>query len=278
MSVYYDAGLIGDYFDNYGEREWARLDANVESRISFLLHRALLEEFVRAGDEVLEAGAGPGRFTIELAKLGARITVGDISTVQLELNRTRVEAAGQIAGAVVARKVLDIVDLSEFADETFDAVVAYGGPLSYVFERADDALGSLLRVTKPGGHVLLSVMSLMGATRKFLPGVMRWARERSLEDVEQVIATGDQSGEFGAGHVCHMYRWAEFEALLRRHSCTIVAASAANFLSVNHDDALSEIEADPVLWEKFLGWERDACRQPGALDGGTHIIAVVRRT
>jgi hypothetical protein len=75
-----------------------------------------------------------------------------------------------------------------------------------------------------------------------------------------------------------MYRWAEFEALLRRHSCTIVAASAANFLSVNQHEALSEIEADPVLWEKFFNWERDACRQPGALDGGTHIIAVVRRT
>jgi SAM-dependent methyltransferase len=277
MNVFYDAGLVGGYFDNYGEREWARLDANAESRVSFHLHRALLEKFVAAGAEVLEAGAGPGRFTIELAKLGARITVGDLSAVQLEFNRAQVAAAGH-AESVVARKVLDIVDLSEFAAETFDAVVAYGGPLSYVLERADDALGELLRVVKRRGHVLLSVMSLMGATRKFLPGVVRWARERSLEEVEHVIGTGDQVGEIGAGHVCHMYRWAELEALLRRHSCTIVAASAANFLSVNHHDALKEIEADPVLWEKFLGWEMDACRQPGALDGGTHIIAVVRRT
>ncbi|MCA1566413.1 MAG: methyltransferase domain-containing protein [Acidobacteria bacterium] len=277
MNVFYDAGLIGDYFDNYGEREWARLDADMESRVSFHLHRAFLEKFVAAGAEVLEAGAGPGRFTIELAKLGARVTVGDLSAVQLEFNRARVAAAGH-ADSVVARKVLDIVDLSEFAAETFDAVVAYGGPLSYVLERADDALGELLRVVKRRGHVLLSVMSLFGATRKYLPGVVRWARDRSLEEVEHVIGTGDQVGEIGAGHVCHMYRWVELEALLRRHSCTIVAASAANFLSVNHHDALTEIEADPALWEKFLGWELDACRQPGALDGGTHIIAVVRRT
>ncbi|MDQ1558455.1 MAG: hypothetical protein QOD32_1515 [Pyrinomonadaceae bacterium] len=277
MNVRYDAGLIGDYFNNYGEREWQRLEADVESRVSFYLHREFLEEYIGTGAEVLEAGAGAGRFTIELAKLGARVTVGDLSAVQLELNRVRVEAAGH-AGAVVARKVLDIVDLSEFAPATFDAVVAYGGPLSYVLERADDALGELLRVVKPRGHLLLSVMSLVGATRKYVPTIIGWARERSLEEVEYVIRTGDQVGEIGAGHVCHMYRWAEFEALLRRHSCTIVAASAANFLSVNQHDALSEIEADPVLWEKFLGWERDACRQPGALDGGTHIIAVVRRT
>lgn len=277
MSAYYDAGVIGAYFDNYGEREWARLDADVENRVSFHLHRAFLEKFVGAGDEVLEAGAGPGRFTIELAKLGARVTAGDLSAVQLELNRARVAEAGH-ADAVVARKILDIVDLSEFAAGTFDAVVAYGGPLSYVLERADDALGELLRVVKPHGHVLLSVMSLMGATRKYLPGVVKWARERDLEEVEHVMRTGDQVGEIGAGHICHMYRWAELEALLRRHSCTIVAASAANFLSVNQHDALAEIETDPALWEKFLGWEQDACRQPGALDGGTHIICVVRRT
>ncbi|HLL70063.1 MAG TPA: class I SAM-dependent methyltransferase [Pyrinomonadaceae bacterium] len=277
MDVHYDAEYIGDYFDNYGEREWARLEADAESRVSFHLHRAFLEEYVRAGDEVLEAGAGPGRFTIELARLGARVTVGDLSPVQLESNRARVEAAGH-KGAVVARKVLDIVNLSEFAPETFDAVVAYGGPLSYVLERADDALAELLRVTKPQGHVLLSVMSLTGATRKYLPGILKWARERSLEEVEYVLGTGDQVGEIGAGHVCHMYRWAEFEALLKRHSCTIVAASAANFLSLNHGEALRETESDPVLWEKFLRWEMEACRQPGALDGGTHIIAVVRRT
>jgi ubiquinone/menaquinone biosynthesis C-methylase UbiE len=277
MSVNYDAGYIGDFFDNYGEREWARLDSDAESRVSFYLHRAFLEEYVRAGEEVLEVGAGPGRFTIELARLGARVTVGDLSNVQLELNRARVEAAGHDS-AVVARKVLDIVNLSGLASETFDAVVAYGGPLSYVLERADDALAELLRVTKPRGYVLLSVMSLTGATRKFLPGILKWARERSLEEVEYVLRTGDQVGEIGAGHVCHMYRWAEFEALLKRHSCTIVAASAANFLSVNHDEALRETQSDPVLWEKFLAWEREACRQPGALDGGTHIIAVVRRT
>src|SRR3712207_6669000 len=102
MSVQYDAGLVGDYFDRHGEREWARLDADVESRVSFQLHRAFLEEFIGAGAEVLEAGAGPGRFTIELAKLGARVTVGDLSAVQLELNRARVEAAGH-ACAIVAR-------------------------------------------------------------------------------------------------------------------------------------------------------------------------------
>src|SRR5205085_275968 len=125
---------------------------------------------------------------------GAQVTVGDVSEVQLALNRERVAAAG-CETAVCARLVLDIVDLSDLPSERFDAVVAYGGPLSYVMERADEALAELLRVTRRGGHVLLSVMSLVGATHKFAGSCVKWARERSLADVEHVIHTGDQTGE-----------------------------------------------------------------------------------
>lgn len=276
MSARYDFQHISRFFDEYGEREWERLEANAESRASFHLHRLYLERYVKAGDEVLEAGAGPGRFTIELGRVGARVTVGDVSRVQLEENERRVSAAG-FAGSVTTRKLLDIVDLSEFASETFDATVAYGGPLSYVLERADEALDELLRVTKRGGHVLLSVMSLVGATRKFLPGLITWAKERDLAEIENVIRTGDQTGAISANHHCHMYRWSELKAMLERHACRIVAASAANYLSVNYDEALQQIVDDPAWWPIFLRWEEEFSREPGAIDGGTHIIAVVER-
>lgn len=277
MSARYDYDHISRFFDDYGEREWQRLEADAEARVSFHMHRRYLEQYVRAGDRVLEAGAGPGRFTIELARLGARITVGDASRVQLELNREKVGEAG-CEGSVVGREVLDIVDLSAFAPEQFDAVVCYGGPLSYVLERAGEALDELLRVTKRGGHVLLSVMSLAGATRKYFPGVVKWARERSLEEVRTIIETGDQTGAISANHHCHMYRWSELRALLEGRGCQIVAASAANYLSVNQQEVLQQVSADPSMWQLFLEWEEGFCREPGAIDSGTHIIAVVRRT
>ena len=44
--------------------------------------------------------------------------------------------------------------------ESFDAVVAYGGPLSYVFERLPRALAEVLRVLKPHGLFLTSAMCL----------------------------------------------------------------------------------------------------------------------
>ncbi|HYP54661.1 MAG TPA: class I SAM-dependent methyltransferase, partial [Pyrinomonadaceae bacterium] len=236
-----------------------------------------LERFVQSGDNVLEVGAGPGRFTIELARLGARVTVGDASRVQLELNERKVREAG-FEDSVAARSQLDILDLGAFESETFDAAVAYGGPVSYVMERADEAVAELLRVVRRGGRVLLSVMSLVGAARKYSATTVKWARERSLDEVEELLRTGDQTGAISANHYCHMFRWSELEAMLERHECRVVAASAANWLSVNQQEALQEIVDDPAMWQTFLRWEEEFCREPGALDGGTHIIVVLEKT
>jgi SAM-dependent methyltransferase len=143
-TVGYDAAHIARFFDAYGEREWERerFERSPADRIGLEIHTRTLVEFVRPGDRVLDVGAGPGRFTIELARLGATVVVGDISAEQLRLNEQRVSEAG-FASGVEERHVLDITDLSRFADASFDVVVCYGGPLSYVWEKADVAVRAL---------------------------------------------------------------------------------------------------------------------------------------
>ena len=264
--VPYDPEYIARYFDEYGEKEWERFDATPMDRVGLEVHLRLLREHIRKGDRVLDAGAGPGRFTLELSRLGATVVAGDISSRQLELHA---EKTTSVEHSIEERIELDIVDLGCFQDESFDAVVCFGGPLSYVLGEADRALAELLRVTKPGGLVLFSVMSLLGAARAFFEG---WSEQIDefgwTRAVTDIFETGDLPGDVNNGHVCRLYRWSDLEALLAGHPCRIVTASAANFLSVNND-----------LWDdRFLDVEVAVCREPGALDGGTHILAVVERT
>src|SRR5439155_17362717 len=63
---------LRELFDEVGEGEWRRLDADARSRASLEIHRRFLARFLSPGMRVLEVGAGPGRFTVELAKLGCR--------------------------------------------------------------------------------------------------------------------------------------------------------------------------------------------------------------
>jgi SAM-dependent methyltransferase len=264
----YDREQVARFFDEYGEKEWERLDARPMDRVNFEVHRRLLQEHVGRGDRVLEIGAGPGRFTLELARLGARILVGDISPRQLELHREKTAA---VEDAVENRLLLDVVDLSELPDGSFHVTVCYGGPLSYVLDRADDAVAELLRVTRPGGRVLLSVMSLLGAARAFFEFFPELIAEHGwTKSVAEVFATGVLTAEINNGHVLRMYRWRELETLLGRHPCRLLAASASNYLVIGNDEAFA-------LDDRWLEVELAACREPGALDAGTHILAAVER-
>ncbi len=278
MGYTYNADYIRAYYDAYAEREWARFDetASPVHRVSYHVHRTYLDRYVHFGDRVLEVGAGPGRFTVDLARLGATIAVGDLSPRQLALNRSHVAEAGCVE-SVESWDEVDVCNLSRFADGTFDVTVCYGGPLSYVFDNVDVALGELPRVTREGGHVLLSVMSLVGSTEAFLGSVVDIARERGLDVARSVIDTGDLDARVQEGHFCRMYRWSRLESLLIAHPCVVVAASASSCLSTAREDVAHQIAADPNLWATFLAWEVDVCAEPGARDAGTHIIAVVRK-
>ena len=264
----YDRDQIARFFDEYGEQEWERLVSTPRDRVAFEIHRRLLAESVRAGERVLEVGAGPGRFTLELARLGARVVATDISPGQLALHR---EKTATVEQAIEERSLADVVDLSRFADGSFDVAVAYGGPVSYVVERADDAVAELLRVTRRGGRVLITFMSLLGAVRiflRFFPELIgRFGWERAVSDV---LTTGVLDAELNNGHVMRMYRWREVEELVGRHPCRLVAASAANFISADNPEAFTDDD-------RWLEVEVAACREPGALDGGTHIVVALER-
>jgi SAM-dependent methyltransferase len=265
---------VRDYFDALGEGEWDRLAQSPAARVSLELHRRFLTRFIRPGWRVLEIGAGPGRFTIELAALGATAVVSDISPVQLELNRANVAAAG-CEQAVEDRRLLDARDLSRYADGAFDGTLAYGGPISYAFDQAETALAECLRVTRPGGVLLASVMASIGSSRYFLPGVAEEINTFGIDAIETVIRTGDVRLTQAGVHVCRMFRWREVAAMIAAQPGHLLAASASNALSLGDPATLDRLAADPGLWPRLLDWEEELAQEPGMLDGGTHILFAV---
>jgi SAM-dependent methyltransferase len=265
----YDPQRIAGFFDEYGEREWKRFEDGRNTRASLEVHVHYLRRFVGEGDLVLDVGAGPGRFTVELARLGAVVVVADLSPGQLELNRERLEAEG-LEDRVRDRIVADVTDLSRFSDGTFDAVVCYGGPVSYAVDRADDALVELVRVAKPNGHVLVSVMSLVGAVSHYLGVLLDLVRRDGVALTDEIVRTGVLPQKPDYGHLdMRLFRWREFEALLERHG-TIVAAAAAGLLKIDEPQ-------EPHLRDLLIRLELDLGAEPGAIDGGEHMLAVLRK-
>jgi SAM-dependent methyltransferase len=250
------------FYDAYGEREWTRFEDGTTPSSSLAAHVAELRRFVRPGDRVLDAGCGPGRFTIELARLGARVVAADLSPGQLELHARH---TSEVDDAVESRVVADVTALP-FGDDEFDATVCFGGALSYVLDEASRAAAELARVTRPGGHVLVSVMSLVGTTLAVPGGVPELVALVGERVVRRVTATGCLGPEQMNGHLAmRMFRARELVALLEPHGRVVARRAAGIFRR-------GETGCDRALLDEL---ELDLGAEPGAVDAGHHIVAVL---
>lgn len=253
----WDPATVAQFFDEYGEREWTRFEDGRTPLPSVATHTRMLERYVRDGDRALDAGCGPGRFTLELQRLGATVTALDISPGQLELLRQRVPE--------VEAHVGDVTDLSDFGDDTFDVTVCYGGPLSYLLDRAPAAVAELARVTKPGGHLLVSVMSLGGAAVHYASMIADLVERDGPEQSLDVIRSQILPRKPDYGHLAmKLYRWSDVEALLSPHGEVVDGAAAGVMPHVAGAGAWLD-EFDAALAD-----------DPAMRGCGDHIIGVLR--
>jgi ubiquinone/menaquinone biosynthesis C-methylase UbiE len=103
---------------------------------------------LRAGDAFLDVAAGPGGLSLPAARLGAKVLATDWSPKMIEHFNARVAAEGLDAeGRVMDCHTLDL------PDESYDVTGSLFGVM-LVPDQAQ-ALLEMVRVTRPGGRVLL---------------------------------------------------------------------------------------------------------------------------
>ena len=125
-------------------------------------------------------------------------------------------------------------------------------------------------------------MSSLGTWQLFIDQVFIEIEKLGLKRVQKLFEDGNVTGKLAGekGHHSHMYRWSELQTLLQKHPCEIVEASACAHLSnsLHIEEKLREAMKKPEVWEAFLRWELEFCKEPGAIDGGTHMIVVLKNS
>ena len=274
----YQPQAVRAYFDTYGTREWERLERTLQGRIKYTIHRHFLDEYVPDGGRVLDVGCGPGRFALDLARRGARLTLADISQTQLDLAHAQLEAAGLLE-KVEAFHRMDMVDMHELGDESYADVVCYGSALSYTYDRYETALNELVRVLQPGGSLLISVGSLYGTLRLVGPydGLAFLEHTDAHIDWQAVLS--------GAGAVCTRPGSDEFHQplalftsdglrkALEKAGLQVVVMAAANPV-VSEGAQIPGIESSAQAAAALTALELVLCTQPGLVDTGEHLLAV----
>ncbi len=155
---------IRRFYQISAQREWERLEHPTQGALEFAVNKAWIARFLPApGARVLDIGGGPGRYSMWLAEQGYRVTLADLSPDLLAVAREKAAEAGVKLEAVVEANA---IDLHQFAEDSFDAVLCLG-PLYHLLDEEDRkaTANELYRVLKPGGPVFVAFLNRLQALR-----------------------------------------------------------------------------------------------------------------
>ncbi len=159
---------------------WDRIaeqfDRYVTSATLSLGEKALKVADLRRGDRFLDVAAGSGALSIPAARLGADVVAADIAPTMIERLTVR---AGEEGLSNLDARIMDGYDL-DLDDDSFDIAGSQNGVS--LFPDLDRGLGEMVRVTKPGGRVLIVAFGpieeaefltfFLGALQASVPGFM----------------------------------------------------------------------------------------------------------
>ena len=184
-----------------------------------------------------------------------------------------------VVDSVHQYRVLDLIDLSDLKEGSFDAVVRIGGPLSYLLDKAPIALQQIIQVLKPGGIAILGVMSLINTVVRFM-GYVRSEKETiGLDNMRWMLETGHQDREHNPAteHYCHMMTSQDVDELLLNAGVDVLERRSPGLLGMAGEETLNDVYEDAELWDLLVERELAWSKLPGTLDLGDNILYVIRK-
>jgi SAM-dependent methyltransferase len=243
-------------------------------RIEYMITTHFLNRYLPESGLILDAGSGPGRYALDLARKGYRVVIFDLLDEMLLLGQQKVDEAN------LHEKVMpvegNIVSLP-YPENRFDAVICLGAPLSHITDSQarSRAIIELARVVKQGGHVFLTGMARLACYR----GAAFWLKQHP-EFFEQIITTDYRtSGIMDGSQVWYNFTPGELEGLAEVAGLQVIdrvgCEGLANHLPVEN---LEQIEADARYWPAWKEIVLETANEPSIIGISNHLLVVARKT
>ena len=257
--------MVRDFYEQVNED--ARLERSRHGQLEYFITMNYIHKFLKAGDKVLEIGAGTGRYSIALAREGYQVSA--VELVESNLDVLKANAKG-LSNIEAFRG--DALDLSRFRGDTFDVTLVFG-PMYHLYEAQDHhrALDEAIRVTKQGGVILAAFLSAHAIIctnylYSWLPTVHgleeNFDKDYNVRHFKEQLFTGFD--------IC------EFEALFSGKKVSYITTVAAdNVLEIaERRDDFSMSDED---FRAFADYQLHICEKREMLGNSSHLLYICRK-
>lgn len=268
------------YWNRWARRE-ERRERDPEKRVHTALVWRTIQRHLPGVKTVLDVGAGPGRFSLPLARMGLEVTHLDLSPRMVVLAQRRARREGLKLAFAVGK-----VEELPWPEKSFDLVLCLDAPVSYA-SSCQKALRELARVTAQ--YLILSVVNRLGQVPVGIKLESRWRRDLSFS--RSFLTSGDwQPPDFLVRYPwirdlvfppLHAFTPTELRTKLEEAGLELVEMAATGTLArLVGRGTLKRILRNPRLREEFLGLSEAVEREPflwgvGA-EGASGLLAVCR--
>jgi len=269
---------VREFYNQYAQKEWERLELDTYNRIIFIQHMDFIREHIKSGMTILDAGCGAGRYSIEFAKRGCNVTLFDISDEQLKIAKSKIEEHN-LGGYVSDYIQGDLADLSALSDNSFDIVVCYGAPLSYVLEGRDMVVSEFFRILKKGGIIAASVNNRWGVIRYLIGSQMQdFFNNPEYWFIDKVLSTGDlPRHEKVSQPPRHLFQASELKLLLETAGFKDLSVAGSPSILCGCRQQANELCQDETAYKTILDIEMQAYKNEAMADAGEFLLVKGRK-
>ena len=213
---------------------------------------------------ILEVGAGTGRYSVALAREGYPVTA--VEPVQHNLDVLRAKLTGAEPITVMQG---DARDLSALPDRSFDLTMLLG-PMYHLYTAEDkkQAMAEAVRVTKPGGYILVAYCMNE-------PTIIQYVfLGNHLSEVQNGLLTDDWHYKSEPKEIFELVRTediAQLNAAFPVDRVKLVATDgAAHYLSAFIDGM------DRATFENWMAYHLATCERQDLIGASNHTLDILR--
>lgn len=258
-----ETDLVTQFYTSHKEEE--RLEAK-HGQIEFRTTMKYIHEYLNPGKQILEIGAGTGRYSLALAREGYKVDAVELVEHNIETFKSKMQPGENI-------RIMqgNAMDLSMYGDETFDGVLSLG-PMYHLFEekKKKKALEEAIRVTKRGGIIFVAYCMNEATLIQYC-----FQNGTIWEDMEKGLISEDFHWTSNENDAFSLVRPDEIEALTQGYPVQRLKLAATDGPARYMKDTVDAMSNE--LFELYFKYHLSICERKDLIGASNHTLDILQK-